>query len=413
MSTSPRASLEAGETRSDTPVSTTSSLTLPPINVNDDSSSTPPTSIGGDSAETPSQTEKQESPVHTTSEQPLNEVEMEEASAAMAMPPPATPATPASTRTLRKRTQPEGALDFDARMRELSGHKKRGPRRSGEVVKEERDAAAARRQTMSDIPAFDGNNNKTVNDNTPAKASTSRRLQTPDNPANSRASDIEMVAQGSVEGQSDALDGNDSTTKRACRVSKEERDAIAEAEKIKKREAQIQKKLMKANEEVARLQQKLNMIKQGEDPSKTAAQTPSPMKLKREVKRLEDTKEYKKKVEENVIVVEEIWSRGKKIVPGQPMPARKTRKAETEEVEVAVVAEKPKEMAPKGFTYRKEGIYVGTGVQTRKVLPLPMGAAGNHLMTRQRDFVLPYAICSPVVGRGHDKPPNWTNCSKS
>lgn len=335
---------------------------------------------------------------------------MEEAGATIAMPPPVTPAT---TRSLRTRTQPEGALDFDARMRELSGHKKRGPRRSGEVVKKERDAAAARRQTMSDLPAFDGTNNKTVNGNTPAQASTSRRPETPNNNTNdSGVSDIEMVAQGSVEGQSHAVDGTDSTTKRACRISKEEKDAIAEAANLKRKEAKLQKKLLKANEEVKRLQQKLNMIKQGEDPTKTAVATPSPMKLKREVKRLEDTKEYKK-IEENVIVVEEIWSRGKKIVPGQPMPTRKSRKAETEEAEVAVVADKPDMVAPKGFTYRKDGIYAGTGVQTRKVLPLPMGAVGNHLMTRQRDFVLPYAICSPVVGRGHDKPPNWANCSKS
>ena len=417
MSTSLAASLEVGETRYGSPTSTLSTnSTLRADDNHENASTTPPTSIGSDSHETSSQIEKQDSPENTIAQQPLTEVAPEKARATKAMPPPPQPAatTPASTRSMRTRTLKKGDLDFDAKMRQLSGHKKRGPRRSCEVVKQERDPATARRDTLSDIPAFVENNNDKVNGDSAAQPSTSGLPHTPiHNKNDSGLRDVDMSAQGNMDEQSDAADGSNSTTKRACRISKEEKEAIAEAENLKRKEAKLQKKLQKASDEVKRIQEKLNMIKQGEDPSKNTA-TPSPRKLKREVKRLEDTKEYKK-VEENVIVVEEIWSRGKKIIPGQPQPARKSRKVDTEEAEVVAVAEKPKEVEKQNFTYRKAGIFAGTErrPQERTFLPLPRGKYFDNLLTNGRDFALPYSICSPVVGRGHPKPENWTNCSKS
>lgn len=421
MSTSPRASLETGETRSDTPTSTIGSLTALASETNEQSS-TPPTSVA-DSADTASQIEKQESPIHTIAEQPLNEVEME-ASATNLMPPPAS----TGGRSMRRRTLQEGAYDINALIRRDSGHQKRGPRRSNEAVKNERDAAVARRQTMSDIPAFDGNNNDYINSESTAEASASRRPHTPDN-NDSGVSDVEMVAQSSSEGRSDA-DAKSSTTKRACRSTKGEEKAHTEVERLKRLEAKYAKQLEKANEKVVKLQQKLEMIKKGDTPSKSAAPTPSPVKLKREVKRLEDTKEYKKD-ESNVVIIEEVWSKGKKVVPGQPEPAKKSKKAEAEKAEVAVIEEKPKEVKKKGLTYKKAGLYAGSeyvdpfwtpkerkeqnarGFKARKVLPLTMGLVGKELLSKNRDFQLPWAVCNPIVGRGHEKPPKWNIATKS
>lgn len=446
MSTTNASSLEAVLTRCETPGSTTSNLTVLPCDNenNNEEAGTPPTSVA-DSADTSSHSEKQDSPViENIIARPAGQLEIQpveavatatEAIAPQVMaPPPPPPSTGRKSLRVRKSIN----YDFDLKMRQASGHQKRGPMGRHDIVKNEADTPSSRRQTMSEIPVFDNDNDASMT-NTPTPAESSRRVQTPDQHNDSAVSDLEMddVAQSNAEGQSDVDESNDST-KRSTRKDKEEQQKKAEEERTRRRVAQLEKQLALKNEEVLKLQLKIDDLKSGATPSKNTV-SPSPAKLKREMKRLGDTKEYTGKVvEEGVTIIEEVWVKGKKLDPNAPPPVKKPRKnarsESTQEPEVAVAAvpvdEKPKEVK-KAYTYLKKPVYSGaeyvdpwltpkqqrdqkaSGFQCRKLLPLPMGPFGKALCETRRDYMLPYAICNPIVGRQQEKPENWSNAKKS
>lgn len=438
MSTTDASSLEAGLTRCETPGSTTSSLPALASDTdnNNERAGTPPTSVA-DSADTSSHSEKQDSPVvEKTIAQPAAQLEVQPVEAVatatevMAPPPP-----PSSTGRKSLRTRKSINYDFDLQMRQASGHQKRGPMGRHDIVKNEAGTPSSRRQTMSEIPAFDNDNDASI---TPAQ--TSRHVQTPDQHNDSAVSDLEMddVAQSNAEGQSEGDESNDST-KRTTRKDKEEQQKKAEEERTRRRVAQLEKQLALKNEEVLKLQLKIDDLKSGATPSKNTV-SPSPAKLKREMKRLGDTKEYTGKVvEEGVTIIEEVWVKGKKLDPNAPPPVKKPRKnarsESTQEPGVVaaaapIVDEKPKEVQ-KAFAYLKKPVYSGaeyvdpwltpkqqkdqkvSGFRCRKLLPLPMGPFGKDLCETRRDYMLPYAVCNPIVGRQQEKPENWSNAKKS
>lgn len=448
MSTTDASSLEAGLTRCETPGSTSSLIALASDNDHDNNNEdegTPPTSVA-DSADTSSHSEKQDSPVFdNTIAQPAGQLEVQPveavATAAEAIAPQvmAPPPPPPSTGRKSLRARKSINYDFDLQMRQASGHQKRGPTGRHDIVKNEAGTPSSRRQTMSEIPAFDNDNDASMS-NTPTPAESSRRVHTPDQHNDSAVSDLEVddVAQSNAEGQSEADESNDST-KRTTRKDKEEQQKKPEEERTKRRVAQLEKQLALKNEEVLKLQLKIDDLKSGATPSKNTV-SPSPAKLKREMKRLGDTKEYTGKVvEEGVTIIEEVWVKGKKLDPNAPPPVKKPRKnaryESTQEPEFAataapVVEEKPKEVK-KAFAYLKKPVYSGAEYvdpwltpkqqkdqkasvfQCRKLLPLPMGPFGKALCENRRDYMLPYAVCNPIVGRQQEKPENWSNAKKS
>lgn len=441
MSTTDASSLEAGLTRCETPGSTTSSCTVLASDTdnNNERVGTPPTSVA-DSADTSSHSEKQDSPiVESTIAQPAAQLEVQPVEAAATATEDMAPPPPSSTGRKSLRTRKSINYDFDLQMRRASGHQKRGPMGRHDIVKNEAGTPSSRRQTMSEIPAFENDNDASMT-NTPTPAESSRRVQTPDQHNDSAVSDLEMddVAQSNAEGQSKGDESNDST-KRTTRKDKEEQQKKAEEERTRRRVAQLEKQLALKNEEVLKLQLKIDDLKSGATPSKNTV-SPSPAKLKREMKRLGDTKEYTGKVvEEGITIIEEVWVKGKKLDPNAPPPVKKQRKNATyepsQEPEVAataapVVAEKPKEER-KAFSYLKKPVYSGaeyvdpwltskqqkdqkaSGFRCRKLLPLPMGPFGKALCETRRDYVLPWAVCNPIVGRQNEKPENWSNAKKS
>jgi histone-lysine N-methyltransferase ASH1L len=155
-------------------------------------------------------------------------------------------------------------------------------------------------------------------------------------------------------------------------------------------------------------------------------------RMSRELKRLADTKEFSK--EEDLPVIEHIWSKGKLIIPGQE-PEKKKKKAEPapelgkvkEEEQSVAVRKKEKVWLTKGLYAGQEGnvdLFAGYTAKQRKemakatanqpkrkILPMPLWA-GQRLLHNGRDFKLPFDVCSPLPN-GQPKPDEWKKSTRN
>ncbi|KAG8671815.1 hypothetical protein FPOAC2_05177 [Fusarium poae] len=164
------------------------------------------------------------------------------------------------------------------------------------------------------------------------------------------------------------------------------------------------------------------------------AETP----LSRELRRLQDTKEFAHIDEKPVI--QSVWSNGKFVDPKAPAPPPK-KKAEPEPV-----TEEPKEAEPeptnrlrnrKPKKYLIKGLYAGQDAPTdifkglsvadkknlaqlpelipsgrvNKTMPLPI-FNGLRTLIDGRDFKLPYQVCHPLPP-GQPKPDEWKKMTKN
>ncbi|RGP65460.1 histone-lysine n-methyltransferase ash1l [Fusarium sporotrichioides] len=164
------------------------------------------------------------------------------------------------------------------------------------------------------------------------------------------------------------------------------------------------------------------------------AETP----LSRELRRLQDTKEFAHIDEKPVI--QSVWSNGKFVDPKAPAPPPK-KKAEPEPA-----AEEPKEAEPepvnrlrnrKPKKYLVKGLYAGQDAPTdifkglsvadrknlaqlpelipsgrvNKTMPMPI-FNGLRTLIDGRDFKLPYQVCHPLPP-GQPKPDEWKKMTKN
>jgi histone-lysine N-methyltransferase ASH1L len=164
------------------------------------------------------------------------------------------------------------------------------------------------------------------------------------------------------------------------------------------------------------------------------AETP----LSRELRRLQDTKEFAHIDERPVI--QSVWSNGKFVDPKAPAPPPR-KKAEPEPA-----VEEPKEAEPEPVSrsrkrrmkkYLDKGLYAGQDApidiskgltvaekknlaqlpelipsgRANKTMPLPM-FNGLRMLIEGRDFKLPYQVCNPLPP-GQPKPDEWKKMTKS
>ncbi|KAM0243812.1 hypothetical protein ACHAPO_000672 [Fusarium lateritium] len=164
------------------------------------------------------------------------------------------------------------------------------------------------------------------------------------------------------------------------------------------------------------------------------AETP----LSRELRRLQDTKEFSHIDEKPVI--QSVWSNGKFVDPKAPAPPPR-KKAEAESV-----TEEPKEAEPEPMNrlrnrkpkkYLVKGLYAGQDAPTdvfkglsvadkkniaqlpglipsgrvNKTMPLPI-FNGLRTLIDGRDFKLPYQVCHPLPP-GQPKPDEWKKMTKN
>lgn len=166
------------------------------------------------------------------------------------------------------------------------------------------------------------------------------------------------------------------------------------------------------------------------------------VRMSRELRRLQDTKEFAHIDDE--LVVHTVWSKGKLVVekgPEKTWPTRKRAKTE----EVATKDEEKQEesrliIASKGRRAKKyldRGLYAGqdlplhitmglTNAEKKKlsqipelsrpappnkILPLPI-FNGMRLLLNGRDFKLPFNICNPLPP-GQPKPDEWRKMTKN
>ncbi|KAG8356074.1 hypothetical protein FVEN_g6102 [Fusarium venenatum] len=164
------------------------------------------------------------------------------------------------------------------------------------------------------------------------------------------------------------------------------------------------------------------------------AETP----LSRELRRLQDTKEFSHIDEKPVI--QSVWSNGKFVDPKAPVPPPR-KKAEPEPV-----TEEPKEAEPEPMNrlrnrrpkkYLVKGLYAGQDAPTdifkglsvadkknlgqlpglipsarvNKTMPLPI-FNGLRTLIDGRDFKLPYQVCHPLPP-GQPKPDEWKKMTKN
>ncbi|KAI9163557.1 Histone-lysine N-methyltransferase ASH1L [Paramyrothecium foliicola] len=162
-------------------------------------------------------------------------------------------------------------------------------------------------------------------------------------------------------------------------------------------------------------------------------------KMSRELRRLQDTKEFAHIDEKPV--VHTVWSNGKFIDPNQapPTPARKKAKVETEEKEPEKEEKEPTTNARKRRTkkYLNKGLYAGQdapkdplkgltipekkklaqypelqpSTRANKIMPAPM-FTGLRMLIAGRDFKLPYQVCNPLPP-GQPKPDEWKKMTKN
>ncbi|PTB70399.1 SET domain-containing protein, partial [Trichoderma citrinoviride] len=164
------------------------------------------------------------------------------------------------------------------------------------------------------------------------------------------------------------------------------------------------------------------------------------VRLTRELRRLQDTKEYNHIDDRPVI--HSVWSNGKYVDPSQaaePQPARKKARVEeeaeikVEEVSVEPVAQPKKRRVKK---YLNKGLYAGQEMpqditrgltaaekkqlaqlpelmprRENKVMPTPI-FTGFRILLTGRDFKLPFHVCNPLPP-GQPKPDEWKKMTKN
>lgn len=163
------------------------------------------------------------------------------------------------------------------------------------------------------------------------------------------------------------------------------------------------------------------------------------VKMSRELRRLQDTKEFNH-IDE-APVVHSVWSNGKYVDPSRAAERqrmRKKAKAETAEIKVKEESEEPVAQPKKRRVkkYLVKGLYSGQDVpqdlargltaaekkqlsqlpelmprKENKVMPAPIFTGFRVLLTG-RDFKLPFHICNPLPP-GQPKPDEWKKMTKS
>lgn len=162
-------------------------------------------------------------------------------------------------------------------------------------------------------------------------------------------------------------------------------------------------------------------------------------RLPRELRRLQDTKEFSHVDEKPVITT--VWSKGKYVNPNDvdEEPARKKAKAEPASAEEAD-KESPEPVDTKQKRVKKylsKGLYAGQdgpadfakgltpaekkslselpelkpSGRVNTVMPLPI-YAGMRTLISGRDFKLPFSVCNPLPP-GQPKPDEWKKMTKS
>lgn len=164
------------------------------------------------------------------------------------------------------------------------------------------------------------------------------------------------------------------------------------------------------------------------------------VKLSRELRRLQDTKEFSHIDERPVL--HSVWANGKYIDPNQPVERRRARKnAKVDHSEIEVKQEEPEEPVPqfkkpRVKKYMDHGLYSGQDMpkdmirgltaaekkqlaqlpelvpcKENKVMPAPI-FGGFRTLLAGRDFKLPFQVCNPLPP-GQPKPDEWKKMTKS
>ncbi|RFU79168.1 histone-lysine n-methyltransferase ash1l [Trichoderma arundinaceum] len=167
-----------------------------------------------------------------------------------------------------------------------------------------------------------------------------------------------------------------------------------------------------------------------------------PVKMSRELRRLQDTKEFSH-IDESP-VVHSVWSNGKYVDPSRPAERRRARnkpKADASAITVKEEEEAAAESAPQAKKrrvkkYLNKGLYSGQDVpqdiarglttaekkqlaqlpeltprRENKIMPAPI-FTGFRILLTGRDFKLPFHVCNPLPP-GQPKPDEWKKMTKS
>lgn len=166
----------------------------------------------------------------------------------------------------------------------------------------------------------------------------------------------------------------------------------------------------------------------------------SGVKMSRELRRLQDTKEFSH-IDDRP-VVHSVWANGKYIDPNQPVERRRPRKnAKVDHTEIEVKQEEPEEPVPqfkkpRVKKYMDHGLYSGQDMpkdmvrgltaaekkqlaqlpelmpcKENKVMPAPI-FGGFRTLLAGRDFKLPFQVCNPLPP-GQPKPDEWKKMTKN
>lgn len=163
------------------------------------------------------------------------------------------------------------------------------------------------------------------------------------------------------------------------------------------------------------------------------------VRMSRELRRLQDTKEFKH-IDDRP-VVHSVWSNGKYVDPNQPTERQRARKKAKPDTSVIKVKEESEEPAPQSKKrrvkkYLNKGLYSGQDVpqdltrgltatekkqlaqlpelmprRENKVMPAPI-FTGFRTLLAGRDFKLPFHVCNPLPP-GQPKPDEWKKMTKS
>ncbi|KAH0531621.1 hypothetical protein TsFJ059_000427 [Trichoderma semiorbis] len=165
-----------------------------------------------------------------------------------------------------------------------------------------------------------------------------------------------------------------------------------------------------------------------------------PVKLSRELRRLQDTKEFNH-IDENP-VIHSVWSNGKYVDPSQAAERQRARKRAKVEVVAEIQVKEESEEPVAQFKKRRvkkylsKGLYSGQEVtqditrgltanekkqlaqlpelmprKENKVMPAPI-FTGFRTLLAGRDFKLPFHVCNPLPP-GQPKPDEWKKMTKN
>ncbi|KAL6691859.1 hypothetical protein J3F84DRAFT_397367 [Trichoderma pleuroticola] len=181
---------------------------------------------------------------------------------------------------------------------------------------------------------------------------------------------------------------------------------------------------------------KLSVAKRGRNSNKVVGK---PVKLSRELRRLQDTKEFNHIDEKPVI--HSVWSNGKYVDPSQAVQRQPRKRAKVEvaaEIKVKQESEEPVAQFKKRRVkkYLAKGLYSGQEVtqditrgltanekkqlaqlpelmprKENKVMPAPI-FTGFRILLTGRDFKLPFHVCNPLPP-GQPKPDEWKKMTKN